>query len=218
MMMAEAEIRPVSEATLRRLPSYLHVLQTLADRGRGVVSCSHIGEILHLDPTQVRKDLEATGIVGRPKVGYEIPALVEAIRGFLGWNNAKDAFLVGVGHLGTSLLGYQRFASCGVNIVAAFDAEPTKVGTIVHGRNVFPMEKLTDLARRMHIHIGILTVPATAAQDVADQMVAGGIQAIWNFAPAALQLPQEIIVQNENLYPGLAVLSNRLAEVLRTSH
>jgi redox-sensing transcriptional repressor len=193
------------------LPAYFHFLRALRERGRDVVSCSHIGRALQLDPTQVRKDLAATGIVGRPKVGYNLHELLDAIVTFLGWNNHKDAFLIGVGHMGSALLGYEQIANCGINILAAFDSDPAKVGTEVHGKRVFDMEKLTDLAWRMNVHVGIITVPAPAAQSVADLLVDSGIKAIWNFAPATLKVPEGIIVQNEDFYPGLAVLSNRIA-------
>ena len=206
------DVRPVSESTLRRLPAYLHFLRALKARGRDVVSCSHIGRALQLDPTQVRKDLAATGIVGRPKVGYDLNALVTAITTFLGWNNHKDAFLVGVGHMGAALLGYKQIAQCGINIVAGFDNDPAKIGTKIHGKEIFSLEKLTDLAWRLHVHLGIITVPAAAAQAVAELMVDSGVKAIWNFAPTALRTPENIIVQNEDFYPGLAVLSSRIAD------
>jgi redox-sensing transcriptional repressor len=210
-MGAEREIRPVSEATLRRLPAYYHFLLTLRERGREVVSTSHIGRALNVDPTLVRKDLEVTEVAGRPKVGYPLDELLEAIADFLGWNNDRDAILVGVGNLGTALLGYEQINEyCGINIVVGFDADPAKVGTQVHGKKVLALDKLPDLVRRMRLHLGIITVPAPAAQAVADLMVSSGITAIWNFAPVTLQVPEEVIVQNEGFYPGLAVLTSRM--------
>jgi redox-sensing transcriptional repressor len=209
--MSPREIRPVSEVTLRRLPAYYHFLRALRERGREVVSCSHIGAALRLDPTQVRKDLEATGVVGRPKVGYQVAPLIDAITTFLGWNNSKDALLVGVGNMGSALLGYEPMGQCGVNILAGFDTDPAKIGTTVHGKEVFALDKFTDLAGRMNVHLGIITVPAQAAQAVAQMMVDSGIRAIWNFAPTALQVPENVVVQDEDFYPGLAVLSSRMA-------
>jgi redox-sensing transcriptional repressor len=209
------QVRSFPEPTLRRLPAYHRFLKVLAARGRPVVSCTHIAEELRLDPTQVRKDIQVTGIVGKPKVGYVVAELIDAIETFLGWKNSSDAFLVGAGHLGTALLGYDGFKEYGLNIVAAFDNSPAKVGTEVQGRKVFPVEDLTDLAQRMHILIGILTVPAEAAQSLADLMVFGGIRAIWNFTPVKLHLPPAIIVENVQLSASLAVLSNKLAESLK---
>jgi redox-sensing transcriptional repressor len=210
-MTPSREPRPVSEPTLRRLPAYYHFLRAFQERGCEFVSCSHIGRALQLDPTQIRKDLEATGIVGRPKVGYPVNALLNAITAFLGWDNHKDAFLVGVGHMGSALLGYEQIASCGITILAGFDTDPAKIGVTVHGKEVFGVDKLPDLARRLHVHLGIITVPAAAAQSVAELMIGSGIKAIWNFAPTALHTPADIIVQNEGFYPGLAVLSSRIA-------
>jgi redox-sensing transcriptional repressor len=205
-------LKRVPEPTLRRLPLYLHLLRDLEKGGRRVVSCSFIGRELQLDPTQVRKDLAATGIVGRPKIGYEITPLIDAVSGFLGFNNVKDAFLVGVGNLGQALLGFDRFNRYGLNIVAAFDRSPEKVGTEVHGKPVYALDKISNLATRMKIQLGVLTVPADAAQSAADALVSGGVRAIWNFAPVALDVPDAVIVQNEDLFASLAVLSNKLAE------
>lgn len=209
-------IRSAPEPTLRRLPAYHRVLQRLFGRGREVISCTHIAQELNLDPTQVRKDLAVTGIIGKPKVGYEIPALMDAIETYLGWKNVTDAFLVGAGHLGAALMGYQGFGTYGLNIVAAFDADPAKVGTTIHGKEVLPMEKLPNLVERLHLGIGILTVPAAAAQSAANMMILAGIKAIWNFTQVRLQVPPSVIVENEDLSASLAVLSRKLAESLRT--
>jgi redox-sensing transcriptional repressor len=206
----------VPEPTLRRLPTYHGILKQFERQGRPVVSCTRIAEALGLDPTQVRKDLAVTGIVGKPKVGYVVADLVTAIEEFFGWHNVTDAFLAGVGSLGTALLGYDGFKQYGLNIVAAFDTDPEKIGTKVRGKQVLALTKLPDLARRMHVHLGIIAVPPDAAQEVADQMVSGGISGIWNFAPVALQVPDDIIVENERLASGLAVLSRKLAAALRT--
>lgn len=206
----------VSEATLRRLPTYLHLLRTHHQQGAEHVSCSAIGKELRLDPTQVRKDLEVTGSVGRPRIGFPVADLIEAIETFLGWNNVHDAFLAGAGNLGYALMGYDRLKDYGVHIVAAFDNDPRKIGTEVHGRQVLPIGRLESLVQRMHVRIGIITVPAEHAQTVADRMVAGGILAIWNFAPVSLRLPQHIIVQDEELYYSLAALSRQVGDRLRS--
>lgn len=210
----EAAGRAVPEPSLRRMPLYHRMLKQLMDGQRTQVTCTEIGLQLGLDPTQIRKDLEYTGIAGRPKVGYPLGALIAAIENFLGWNNVNDAFLVGAGNLGAALLGYPHFADYGLNIVAAFDRDEAKVGLAIHGKEVFPLSRLVGLAQRMHILIGIITVPEPAAQEVADLMAAGGILAIWNFAPAHLKVPPQVIVHNENLYCSLASLSQKLAKSL----
>src|ERR1700748_1133508 len=113
--------RNIPEASLRRLPIYHRLLQALMLTGVANVSCTTIAAALDLDSTQVRKDIEATGIVGKPKVGYSLVVLARWIEHFLGWNNTNEAFLAGAGSLGSALLGYEKFRQLGFNLVAAFD-------------------------------------------------------------------------------------------------
>ena len=207
--------RRAPEPALRRLPTYHRFLKRLQGQGRAAVSCTHIADDLALDPTQVRKDLALTGIVGRPKVGYEVPALIAAIEHFLGWDNTTEAFLAGAGSLGTALMGYEGFREHGLDIVAAFDVDDAKVGQLIHGKRVMPVRKLPDLAQRMHIHLGIITTPADSAQQIADLMIEGGIKGLWNFAPVSLKVPADIIVENVQLSSSLAVLSRKLSEAVR---
>ena len=206
----------IPQASLRRLPQYHHYLVELQAKGISRVSTSLIGRELNLVPVQVRKDLQYTGIVGKPKTGYEVTELIQSIESFLGWNNVNEAFLVGAGNLGTALLGHERFSRFGLRIVAAFDTDPAKVGTWIHNKAVLPLEKLPEMAEHMGIHLGILTAPAEYAQSVADRMVDAGIQAIWNFAPVRLRVPERIFVHNEDLYSSLASLSWKLAARFHT--
>jgi redox-sensing transcriptional repressor len=195
-----ADLRPIPEPTLRRLPIYYQYLKKLlARKASEYVSSTQIGNDLKLLPIQVRKDLEITGIAGKPKVGYEISVLMAAIENFMGWNNMTDGYLVGVGNLGSALLGYQGFREYGLNLVAAFDSDKNKVGMEIHGTRVLHVDKLPNMVKRMGIKIGVLTVPAPAAQDLADVMVKAGIAAIWNFSPTKISVPPHIIVQHENL-------------------
>jgi redox-sensing transcriptional repressor len=205
----------IPQASLRRLPQYHHYLVELKARGINQVSCTLIGRDLGCIPVQVRKDLQYTGITGKPKTGYSVTELILAIETFLGWNNVNEAFLAGVGNLGTAILGHERFSKYGLRIVAAFDTDPGKIGTRVHDKEVFSLEKMGNLAQRIGIRLGIITAPAEVAQSVADVMVKAGIQAIWNFAPVRLKVPASIYVHNEDLYGSLASLSCKLATRLR---
>lgn len=213
--MAIDTFKSVPEPTLKRLPLYYRFLKETAPADRASISCTDIGAALGFDPTQVRKDLEAAGINGRPRIGYHRGRLTGQIEEFLGWKKTNEAFLVGAGSMGSALLGYRKFEECGLRIVAAFDADPNKVGSRIHGKHVLAIERLPELTRRMHVLLGILTVPAVAAPAVADLMVAGGIRAIWNFAPVRLRLPDHIIVHQEDLYCSLAALSQKLGRALR---
>ncbi|MFP4363328.1 MAG: redox-sensing transcriptional repressor Rex [Spirochaetia bacterium] len=196
--------------TIRRIPAYLHQLQEFQKKKVEWVSTTDIAQRLELKPIQVRKDMAFTGITGTPKRGYKVTELRNAILQFLGWNNTSDALLVGAGALGSALLGYHGITDHGLNIIAAFDKDPAKTDKKIHGKEVFPVHKLPDIAARMFIQIGIITVPAAAAQETADLLVESGIKAIWNFSPAKLKVPEDVVVQKEDLSAGLAVLSVKL--------
>jgi len=210
------QIVHVPEPTLRRLPLYYHYLKTVLATGREAISCTHIGNDLNLDPPQIRKDLAYTGIRGMPKVGYQIETLLNSLEDFFGWNRIDEAFLVGVGNIGKALLKYEGFKRYGFKIVAAFDKDPAIVGKSFCDVKVLPIEKLPNLCSRMKIKIGVIATSENAAQEVADQMIEGGIRGIWNFAPAAIKVPEGVIIQNENLAAGLAVLSKKLQLLMQS--
>jgi redox-sensing transcriptional repressor len=195
---------------VRRLPRYLGVLREMEASGREVVSSAHLARELGLEQIVVKKDLGLTGAVGKTGVGYEVPALLEAIEAFLGWNNTSEAFLVGAGDLGSALLGYEGFREHGLALVAGFDTDPEKIGAEIHGVPILAMEKLPDLAARMHVHLAVLTVPEAVAQEVTETLVAAGIRGIWNFTSGTLAVPEEVVVQREDLAASLAELSAKL--------
>ena len=200
----------VPEPTLRRMPVYMFHLKRMRANGVMNISAPQIGKDLDYDSTQVVKDLAYTGVSGRPRVGYNTYELIAALEDYLGYNRKNEAFLVGAGKLGTALLSYDGMKEFGVKVIAGFDKDPNVVGTQVGDVHILGLDKLTDLARRLHIQIGILTTPANVAQQVADFMVQSGIKAIWNLSPAYLKLPDNIIVQNTSMYANLAVLVRKL--------
>lgn len=208
----------IPEPTLKRLPYYYKSIQGQREAGREFVSCTTLAEALGLNPIQVRKDLQATGAVGRPKVGYHVSTTLDAIEECMGYHNTKDIFLVGAGHLGQALLAYPGFSEFGFNLVAAFDVDPTKMETEFAGKPILDASRLSDLVRRMHVQIAILAVPATAAQAVTDTLVRAGIRAIWNFTPTRLAVPKGVLVQDENLLASLSVLSKQLESSRAKSH
>ena len=134
---------------------------------------------------------------------------MEDISQFLGYDNTTDAILVGAGKLGQALMGYSGFEEYGLNILAGFDAKPS-VARTEEGKPIFPMEKMEAFCAANQVLMGIITVPAEFAQSVCDQMIKSGIKAIWNFAPVHLDVPQGILVQNQNMATSLAVLSVHL--------
>ena len=213
----EKELLNVSKATIGRLPAYHRYLQEKLAAGEKTVSSTAIAEDLHLNAVQVRKDLSAIAReAGKPKLGFAVADLIADIDRFLGYDNLNDAVLVGVGGLGKALAGYVGFKNYGLNIVAAFDADPARVGTTVGGIKVFPADELARLVRRLNVLIGIVAVPREAAQGVADELIKGGVRAIWNFAPVHLNVPENIAVKNEDMAASLAILSKRLGEILNS--
>ena len=193
--------------SVRRLPSYLHIIRQ-AERNRDFyISGTVIAQELNLEPIQVRKDLAITGIVGKPKKGYPVEELIKAIERYLGWDQNHVAVLVGSGNLGSALMGYQEFHRHGLRIVAAFDTDPQKVGSQVHGVPVRGMESLEQGIRAIGAEIAILTVPSPFAQATAETLVRSGITSIWNFTNTKLKVPDSIIVQREDLSSGYALLS-----------
>jgi redox-sensing transcriptional repressor len=198
--------------TFKRLSGYYNYLRGLQT---AYASSPSIAREMGLNEIQVRKDLAAvSNIPGKPRKGFNVENLLDSIGECLGYNNSKDAVLVGAGKLGKALLSYKGFAEHGMSIVAAFDRDKSVVGVDVDDKKVFPMSKLPSLCRRMNIHIGIITVPAQYAQEVCDVLVKSGIRAIWNFAPTHLKAPEDVLVQNENMAAQLALLSRHLAEKL----
>ena len=176
-----------------------------------------MAEDLHLNAVKVRKDLAViSSVAGKPKLGFAIADLIEGIDRILGYDNVTDAVIVGAGGLGSALVGYGGFKAYGLNIVAAFDNDPERIDTMLGGVKVFDSKDLVRLVRRLNVLIGIIAVPASAAQSVADELVEGGVRAIWNFAPVHLTLPANIAVKNEDMAASLAILSKRLAEILNS--
>lgn len=206
--------KQISKQTLHRLPVYLSFLQETLSRGVQYISATSIANSLGLNHVQVRKDLSCASNAGRPKIGYETKVLIKDIQSFLGYNNTKDAVLVGTGGLGKTLLNYEGFKDYGLNIVAGFDIDQALCGAKDGEKPIFHISKLKELVGRMNIHIGIITVPRDKAQEVCNMLVDSGILAIWNFAPLTLSAPAKVIIQNENMATGLAVLSNKLNRAL----
>ncbi len=199
---------------LQRLPLYLRLLRGWEREGRQHASGAVIAATLGLDPIVVRKDLARTGVRGTPRVGFPIAQLIPELERLTGADTEVLAVLVGVGKLGSALLNYPGFRKQGLRIVAGFDAAPERCNIILNGTPVFPVSTLTETVLRLGAEVGILTVPADRAQRVAEQMVAGGIRAIWNFTPAQLDIPDDILVQREDLAVSLAVLLHHLRERL----
>jgi len=215
MEILEKTLKAVPEPALRRFPKYIQLLKRLKNENIRFIPSNSIADELGLDSIQVRKDLSLTGSVGKPKLGFDLDELMQALLHTLNWDNINDAFLVGAGSLGNAIMGYKNFSSYGFNIITAFDNDSSKIGSIMNNIEILPIEKLTDMIVRMHINIGVITTPAETAQQIANLMITGGIKAIWNFAPVHLKAPEDIIIENAQLSQSLGVLTHKLAEKLK---
>ena len=203
------ERKEISKSVLKRLPGYLAYLKTLPDDGSPYISATALANALGMGEVQVRKDLAMVSDGGRPKIGYQRLALIDDIEQFLGYDNTTDAVLIGAGKLGQALCGYTGFEAYGLNILAAFDAQPVTDRTD-EGKPIYPMEQLESFCKANKVLMAIITVPAMHAQEVCDRLIGCGIKAVWNFAPTHLEVPENILVQNENMATSLAVLSMHL--------
>lgn len=203
------EPQKISKTMLARLPGYLNYLKSLPEDSGTNISATTLARALGLGDVQVRKDLAIVSGGGRRKTGHLRKNLIRDIEDFLDYNNVTDAVLVGAGKLGQALLDYNGFEVFGLDVLAGFDVDP-KFDRTHEGTPIYPMEELESYCASHNISVGIITVPAEHAQAVCDRLLASGIQAIWNFAPVHLKVPEHIPVQNENLAVSLIALRMRL--------
>ncbi|MBW3561721.1 MAG: redox-sensing transcriptional repressor Rex [Actinobacteria bacterium] len=199
--------RAIPEATVARLPLYLRALYELTERGHDTVSSDGLAQAAGVNSAQVRKDLSCLGSHGIRGVGYGVADLLGLITRVLGLDRDWRVVLVGVGNLGRALASYGGFGERGFRIAALVDADPGKVGQVVAGHRIEALDELASIVERDQIAIAVLTVPADAAQTVADRLVAAGVTAILNFAPAHLEVPSGISVRKVDLSTELQILA-----------
>ena len=195
----------IPEVVIDRLPIYGRALELLEAQGREVVNSQELGERLGVTPAQIRKDLSYFGRFGKQGRGYNVKRLLEELRQILGLTREWPMVVVGVGQLGRAILGYVGFIPQGFRIIAAFDADPTIVGTTVGDLTVKPVDELPQALREHKADIGIVAVPDENAQDVIDTLVANGVTAILNYAPIAPHVPPHVRIKD--IDPVLALQS-----------
>ena len=195
----------IPDETVRRLPMYLRELLLLTGQGCQSVSSRKLADSLHINPPQIRKDLSYFGDFGTPGVGYETKKLLEKVREILKLDFTHKVALVGLGNIGTALLKYAGFDDYGLEIVAVFDSDKRKTGRVVKNVKVQDFSKIKLLKNR-DIKLGIIAVPAGAAQKTADELVKAGIKGILNFAPHYLDVPKKVKVITIDIAMDLARL------------
>ena len=197
----------IPRKTVYRLSLYYRALQRLRANKIETVSSAALSKAAGVKPTQLRKDLTYFGQFGTRGLGYNVDALSQRLTEALGTTTLQPVILVGAGHLGSALLRYQGFAKEGFEVVAAFDLRVSKTREKELGVKLLPMSKLTEFVSRERTRMAILTVPGVVAQEVANELVAGGVLAILNFAPIILQVPDNVVVNNVDLAIELENLS-----------
>ncbi|MCR4400784.1 MAG: redox-sensing transcriptional repressor Rex [Syntrophomonadaceae bacterium] len=200
----------IPEATVMRLSVYSRHLAQLAREGTVTISSGEIARGVGVSSAQVRKDLAYFGEFGTRGVGYNVQELYNHILRILGLNNCWNVIIVGAGKLGSALAMYRGFEERGFKVRAVLDAEPAKVGQQLGDLVIEDMSVLADRVREHGITIGIVTVPAEAAQSVTDQLVQAGVRAVLNFTPRVLKVPERVVLRNVDLSVNLEVLSFNL--------
>ena len=202
----------ISRATIDRLPLYFRTLRLVEEENINIISSDELGRRLDITPEQIRKDLATFGQFGRKGIGYDVHELKEKIENILGLQNKWRLAIVGVGHLGGALANYVNFASLGFSVEALFDKDKKIVGSEVNGIIVNSTDEIKKIIAEKSVDIGVITVPADEAQNVADLLVEAGVKGIWNFAPTKLTVPPSIPLVNEDLSIGLSALSYHMSQ------
>lgn len=205
--------RKLSLALVGRLARYRDIVQQAQREGKTYVSSDRCGKELRVDGTLVRKDMACIGVTGKPHVGYPVAAVMSALERLVREQTHRAAVLVGAGNLGKAIIFADTLQHHGVHLEGVFDVDDAKVGQSLGRLEVTPMDRFAACVEKCGARIGVITVPAGAAQMVADRMIDAGIRVIWNFAPVHLQTPDGTKVLNEHLSHSVGRLSRYLDEL-----
>ena len=185
----------IPDIIIGRLPVYLRALQRLADKDIHTTSSQELGEIVGISAAQIRKDISQFGEFGKQGTGYAIPFLIEKLQDILKVDRVWEVVIVGMGDIGHALAHYQGFANRGFHVKMVFDNDPKKIGQKIGEFEVFDTASISEKIKQYKIKLAMITVPASSAQEVADQLVKAGVKAILNYAPISLNVPEGVKVQ-----------------------
>lgn len=188
--------KTIPEIIVGRLPIYLQALEHMQRNGIETTSSQELGDAINISAAQIRKDLSQFGEFGKQGKGYSVPYLVEQLRTILNVNRVWDIVVIGAGNLGHAIANYQGFRDHGFQVAMIFDNDPKRVGTKIGNFLVQDMENLIPMVEQAGIKVAMLTVPASAAQEVTENLVKAGIKSILNYAPITLSVPEGVHVQN----------------------
>ena len=206
------EYNDVSKVTIDRMVLYFREAQHVKREGVEFISSEKLGNRLKIKPGQIRKDLALFGDFGIKGIGYPVIELQRNISKILSLHRSWRIAIVGFGHLGGALASYRNFITVGIKLSAIFDNDSVKVGKKFNGIPISNIDILEDVIKEQDIHIGVITLPATDAQYMADRMIRAGVRAIWNFAPVRLKVPEDIVLVSEDLSVSAGRLSYYLSQ------
>ncbi len=186
----------IPDIIIGRLPIYLRALQRLTEKGIHNTSSQELGEMIGISAAQIRKDISQFGEFGKQGTGYSVPFLIERLQTIMKIDRIWDVIVVGMGDIGHALARYNGFVNRGFKVTMLFDTDPNKVGQKVNDLEIFSMDTMVEKVRQNKIKVAMLTVPAFAAQEVAEQLVKAGVKAILNYAPIHLSVPKDVKVQH----------------------
>ena len=191
--------KSIPENTLERLFLYRRILDNYESEGKTSIYSHEMATLAGNNPSQIRRDLMSCGCSGATRAGYNVKALQQDLRSQLGYSDAKQTILVGIGNLGRAILSYFNFRQPRVHVVAAFDIMPDRVGRVISGTRCHDTKEMENIIKENQVTLGVITVPRTEAQAMADRLVAAGVTGILNFAPVTLKLPEHVYVENMDI-------------------
>lgn len=197
----------VSLTVIRRLPKYHRYLSDLMNKGISRISSQELSVLTGFTASQIRQDLNNFGGFGQQGYGYNVEDLQRELGKILGLDQKYNAVIVGAGNLGQAIANYRGFEDAGFNVLAMFDRNPRVIGLKIRDIEIKDMEHIEDFIKKNNVEIGIITTPKDSAQEVADIYVKAGVKGIWNFAPADITVPEEIVMENVRLNESLFILS-----------
>lgn len=197
----------ISMAVIKRLPKYHRYLQELLRNDIERISSKELGEKIGFTASQIRQDLNCFGDFGQQGYGYNVKDLFNEISGILGLTRQYTTVLIGAGNIGQAIANYSNFERLGFKLTGIFDINPKIIGLKIHDIEIKDIDMLDECLKSEKIDVGIICVPKNNAQKIADKLVINDIKAIWNFAPADLQVPEDVVIENVHLSESLMTLS-----------
>lgn len=203
----------VSDAVIKRLPTYLRYLDMLLNQGVYRISSIELGKIMGLTASQVRQDINILGGVGRQGYGYPVIDLKKHIEDVVGVNKVQNMIIIGAGNIGAAITGYKGFKESGFKTLALFDVDSDKVGKTISNVPIKDISDMQEFVRKNEVNIAILCCPSNKAQEICDLAYDAGIRGFWNFAPVDLKIPADAVSVNVSLSETLQQLSFRLKKL-----